>query len=151
MALYRKITLGLVAAIVFGVLIFAYICANNYSLNANKKIDLCLYKDSKNLKNDILRKTPIGASADEVLSFIKTSLVYKDTSTGTKLESKGLERYDSKSSAEYTVGAYSITLLVGSYHAPKTYFLFKKNVFISWAFDKDRRLVEVFVDKLMSK
>ena len=67
------------------------------------------------------------------------------------LVNKGLERFDSKTSSEYTVGAYSITVLIGRYYSPRAYFMFKENVFVSWAFDKDKKLIKVIVDKFVAK
>lgn len=98
----------------------------------------------------LLKATPIGSRATDVLAFIRKSLL-REGAAVPKLEDHPAQLGAAAESPKR--GVKSIHVLLGQYiDNPAVIILsgplvLEKEVTAEWAFDKDDRLIEIFVDK----
>lgn len=91
--------------------------------------------DTNRVRDSLNRLTPLGSSYDQVWSF--ASGRYKQAKRN---ESSGFYRQDS--SKPTIVGVKSIEAHIGDYHALP---IGTTSVVAYWGFDKDNRLIEIWV------
>jgi hypothetical protein len=99
----------------------------------------------------ILKGTSLGSTPTEVLQFIETNLKPKTDLPAPKLENHGAVGPTAKGSDKKGVG--SIRVVLGAYQRNPGLVLLQipliveTTTAVQWAFDKDGKLIEVFVDK----
>jgi len=102
------------------------------------------------IRRALLQATPLGSSAENVLRIIKKDL-QKEGDPTLRLENHSVQTEGAANSAK--CGVKSIHLRLGDYiYNPAVIFLsapmpLQKEVTADWAFNKDDRLIELFVDK----
>lgn len=110
--------------------------------------DLCSHR--ADIRKALLRATPLGSSAENVLRIIKKDL-QKEGDPALRLENHSVQTEAAANSPKR--GVKSIHLRLGDYiYNPAVIFLsapmlLQKEVTADWAFNKDDRLIEIFVDK----
>jgi hypothetical protein len=103
------------------------------------------------IRMEILTVTKIGSSPEDVLQFIRTHFQPNEGAPMPKLKSHPAIGPTAKDSAKK--GVRSIRLVLGQYLGNPAPFLLeipliaKTTTTVQWAFDKDGKLIEVFVDK----
>ena len=109
-----------------------------------------LHKHRAEIRAALLHATPLRSSAEDVLQFIRKDLQRQGESTP-PLESRPVQ---SEAAADSTKrGVKNIHLRLGNYiYNPAIIFLsapmlLEKEVTVDWAFNKDNRLIEIFIDK----
>jgi len=109
-----------------------------------------LHSHRADIRRALLHATPLGSSAKDVLRIIKKDL-QKEGYPTPRLESHSVQTDAAANSPK--CGVKSIDLHLGDYlYNPAVIFLsapmlLQKEVTVDWAFDKDDRLIEIFVDK----
>jgi hypothetical protein len=107
--------------------------------------------EAREPRAEILKETKIGSSADDVLKFINESFKPKKDMPTPKLRNHPAVGPTAKDSDKK--GVQSIRIVLGHYFAsPALLFLqvpmiAETTTAVQWAFDKDGKLIEVFVDK----
>lgn len=106
-----------------------------------------LHSHRADIRRALFHATPLGSSAKDVLRVIKKDLQKEDDPT------PRLESHSVQTEAAANCGVKSIHLHLGDYlYNPAVIFLsapmlLQEEVTVDWAFDKDDRLIEIFVDK----
>lgn len=89
----------------------------------------------------MLELTPIGTNMYDVLEIVRTN-GWKDVTGGyAQINDRGVPMEELGSVGE-PIGEKSIRAIVGEYTK-----FFKTSVYVWWAFDKDSKLIEIFVRK----
>lgn len=102
------------------------------------------------IRQALLKYTPIGSGPENVLDFISKRLLQQDESLP-PVEKHGATGPSAENSARR--GVKSVRLYLGHYlDHPEIFFLsapvlIQKEVTAQWAFDERNRLIEIFVDK----
>jgi len=132
---------SVLAAVLFGLFIAG-------SVPGEPPIDV---KDHRaEIREALLKYTPIGSTPKDVLKFISEHLLHQDESLPL-VENHGATGPGAEHSTKRWVK--SIRLYLGHYlDHPETFFLsapvlMQKEVTAQWAFDDRNRLIEIFVDK----
>ena len=130
-----------VTVVLFGLFVAAIV-------RAEPPIDV---KDHRaEIREALLKYTPIGSTPQDVLKFISERLLHQDESLPS-VENHGVTGPSAKRSPKH--GVKSIRLYLGHYlDHPETFFLsapvlMQKEVTAQWAFDNRIALIEIFVDK----
>lgn len=98
------------------------------------------------IRATVLEHTPLGTSKESVLAFIHDRLRHKGEPEFSKFGA--LKRNYGPNRLDEWIGTSGITELEVGYYGEWQYlFLIKTNVYPSWAFDENDRLVDVIVYK----
>ncbi len=97
-----------------------------------------LRKDSEEIKVQMLNKTPIGMSFDEVVSKLKSKNFNPEI-----YNNKGFFKHE-YDQYPITIGRSSIEVFLGDYIVFPFYFT---SVTAFWGFDKEGKLIEIWVRK----
>jgi hypothetical protein len=114
------------------------------------KVVVDLHAPRAEIRQALLRYTPIGSTVPEVLKFIGAHLVTSDNALP-KVENGPATGPAAEGSRRR--GAKTIRVYLGQYYDhPEVVFLtapmiMRKEVSAQWAFDEHDRLIDVFVDK----
>lgn len=91
------------------------------------------------IRANLLEYTPIGCALPEVLEFAQTRLKY----TGPKpYEGGPATRQSLPQNPVTSIGVRSINVCIGEYGFPG-----RTGTFVSWAFDRNNRLVDIVIQK----
>lgn len=97
------------------------------------------------IRDEIVSKTPIGSSSDQILEYIYNELDHEDEEKSKYRNfpalAKGPEGFTEP------VGNKSICIRLKSYWAVSPDLPLITNIWITWAFDDNNRLIEVLVDR----
>ncbi|MEN6385923.1 MAG: hypothetical protein ABFD79_12105 [Phycisphaerales bacterium] len=99
-----------------------------------------LRRSEENIKNRLLSKTPLGTQFSEVKKYIKKQGWEIDT-----FEDENRGFLDQREHELKVVGEKSIRASLGDYHDIQMGY--KANVTVFWGFDKDSRLIDIWVWK----
>ena len=102
-------------------------------------------RTEKVIRDNLLKKTPIGSSADKVLQFILTDLKHEHNT----------EPYYNEAAPAMDLGPQGYTIPIGKKSIEvqlDTYwsvpgFPVRKSVFASWAFNENNKLTDILVHK----
>lgn len=114
------------------------------------KVAVDLHARRVQIRELLLRQTPIGSSAADVLKFIGAKLS-RSGNGSPKIENGPASGPATKGS--HLRGVKNIRVFLGQYYDhPEVIFLtapmlMQKEVSAQWAFDEHDRLIEIFVDK----
>jgi hypothetical protein len=97
------------------------------------------------IRAEILKYTPVGSSADEVLSFARTRLKHAQIEPDAISPNPVIRHfYGLPKKHPEVIGKRSITVLLGRYGFNP---LARRDVYIGWAFDEGDKLIDVAVEK----
>ena len=119
------------------------------SCGSNSRHEVSMFDDEGDIYSLVIHNTPLGSASFEVLEFINKHLVHQKILPPQYSESSGMRiPYKDEAGITKTIGAKSITVHIGDYPTPHSFFLLKERIFISWAFDERNELISVYVNKL---
>lgn len=102
------------------------------------------------IRAELLKYTPLGASVDDVLQFLNKRL---KAGNGAKLRIENHPAVGATAEASKKKGVQSIQLALGQYLTNPALLLLdaplplETNVSVQWAFNREGKLIEIFVDK----
>jgi len=104
------------------------------------------------IRSALLKQTPLGSSPAHVFHFIQTQLLEKDAPLP-KLRGHGATGASAEASDKR--GTQSIQLDLADYPAANSLLLtlspplpLQESLLVQWAFDKQSRLIEIFLDRV---
>ena len=99
---------------------------------------IALRRDSDQIEASLLKLTPLGSNSEAVLDLVKK----KGWRSSGYIEQHGF--YKQQGTKNETVGVFCIQASLGDYYA---FPLGTTNAMAFWGFDKDRRLIQIWVWK----
>jgi len=129
---------------------FLVISALVFAGSGNLKVVVNLRAHRGEIRKCLLRQTPLGSTSQSVLKFIATQLEFSGSGSP-KIESGPAT--GSAAEASQDRGVKRIRIYLGQYYEhPEVVFLtapilMEREVSAQWAFDKEDRLVDIFIDK----
>ncbi len=139
----KNSTCFLLPFFLIGVLILVMSCKTasaDQSSQTNTKVQINLRLPEEKIRAEILGYTPVGSSVDEVLIFVKKRLENKEKVEPFQEKKHGVyDRHTKKS-----VGKSEIQVWIGTYGFNP---LKRTDVFVSWAFDENDKLIDIIVEK----
>jgi len=103
------------------------------------------------IRAELLRETKIGSTAADVLRFVTKNFIPKDATTQPQILNHPAVGPTAKESEKR--GVQSIRIVLGDYISRPALLLLdvpvisKTTTAVQWAFSKDGKLIEIFVDK----
>lgn len=128
-----------------GVLVLAVSCNTerlNLKTKDNTKVRISPRLSEEEIRSAILHYTPIGSSSDEVLTFVRNRLKYKHDRDLTYEHRPASKRGSGFYPTE--IGKNNIFINLGTFGFNP---LLRTDVYVSWAFDKNDRLIDVIVEE----
>jgi hypothetical protein len=116
----------------------------------DSKVAVDLHAHRAQIRQSLLRDTPIGSTASDVLKFVAEKLS-RSGAGSPKIENGPVTGPATKGS--HLCGVTHLRVFLGQYYDhPEVIFLtapmlMQKEVSAQWAFDDHDRLIEIFVDK----
>ena len=112
-----------------------------------------LAKSQEEIRENILKLTPIGTSMDDVVKIIennkKWETMYVNDKNGYSIMG-GIPSEASSNEVDTVVGKKSIRVMIGKYHFQPQFDIYafiERYVNVFWAFDENSKLIEVSVRK----
>jgi hypothetical protein len=134
----------------FAIALFMRMIAAAFGGASESKVAVDLHAPRAEIRAVLLRYTPVGSKAPDVLKFIATQLELSG-SPPAKIDNGPATGPAAEKSQRR--GAKTIRVYLGQYFDhPAIIFLsapiiMRKEVSVQWAFDEHDRLIEIFVDK----